>query len=166
MTEQNNPQTPPQGPAFLIQRIYLKDISFETPMGHDVFTKQYKPAVQQDLNIQSNKVDEHNYEVVLLLTITARIENRVAFLVEVKQAGMFGIAGMEAQAITQLINTTCPQILFPYAREAIDSILNRGTFPPLMLPPINFDAVFVQAIDAANKQQAEKAMAEKPEIVN
>ncbi len=167
MTEQNNQQaSQPQGPAFVIQRIYLKDISFETPMGHDVFTKQYKPAIQQDLNIQTNKVDEHNYEVVLLLTITARIDNRVAFLVEIKQAGMFGIAGMDAQAVTQLANTTCPQILFPYAREAIDSILNRGTFPPLLLPPINFDAVFVQAIEAANKQQAEQAMAEKPEVVN
>lgn len=167
MTEQNNQQaSQPQGPAFVIQRIYLKDISFETPMGHDVFTKQYKPAVQQDLNIQTNKIDEHNYEVVLLLTITARIENRVAFLVEIKQAGMFGIAGMDAQAITQLANTTCPQILFPYAREAIDSILSRGTFPPLLLPPINFDAVFVQAIEAANKQQTEQAMAEKPEVVN
>lgn len=167
MTEQNNQQaSQPQGPAFVIQRIYLKDISFETPMGHDVFTKQYKPAVQQDLNIQTNKVDEHNYEVVLLLTITARIDNRVAFLVEIKQAGMFGIAGMDAQAITQLANTTCPQILFPYAREAIDSILGRGTFPPLLLPPINFDAVFVQAIEAANKQQTEQAMAEKPEVVN
>ncbi len=167
MTEQNNQQaSQPQGPAFVIQRIYLKDISFETPMGHDVFTKQYKPAIQQDLNIQTNKVDEHNYEVVLLLTITARIDNRVAFLVEIKQAGMFGIAGMDAQAITQLANTTCPQILFPYAREAIDSILGRGTFPPLLLPPINFDAVFVQAIEAANKQQTEQAMAEKPEVVN
>lgn len=167
MTQPNNHQpSQPQGPAFVIQRVYLKDISFETPMGHDVFTKQYKPAIQQDLNIQTNKIDEHNYEVVLLLTITARIEERVAFLVEVKQAGMFGIAGMEAQAVTQLVNTTCPQILFPYAREAIDSILNRGTFPPLLLPPINFDAVFVQAIDAANKQQTEQAMAEKPAVVN
>lgn len=167
MAEQNNQQAAqPQGPAFVIQRIYLKDISFETPMGHDVFTKQYKPAIQQDLNIQTNKVDEHNYEVVLLLTITARIDSRVAFLVEIKQAGMFGIAGMDAQAVTQLANTTCPQILFPYAREAIDSILSRGTFPPLLLPPINFDAVFVQAIEAANKQQTEQAMAEKPEIVN
>lgn len=167
MTQPNSHQpSQPQGPAFVIQRVYLKDISFETPMGHDVFTKQYKPAIQQDLNIQANKLDEHNYEVVLLLTITARIDERVAFLVEVKQAGMFGIAGMEAQAVTQLVNTTCPQILFPYAREAIDSILNRGTFPPLLLPPINFDAVFVQAIEAANKQQAEQAMAEKPAMVN
>lgn len=84
---------------------------------------------------------------------------------EVKQAGLFAISGIEGPAVTQLINTACPQILFPYAREAVDSILGRGSFPPLMLAPINFDAVFVQAITAA-QQQAAQAQAEKPETVN
>lgn len=151
-----------KGPVFAIQRIYLKDLSFETPMGPEAFTKAYKPSIQQDLNIQANPVEEGLYEVVLLLTITARIEDRAVFLVEVKQAGLFAIAGVEGPALTQLINTACPQILFPYAREAIDSTLGRGSFPPLMLPPINFDAVFVQAINAAQQQAA----AEKPATVN
>jgi preprotein translocase subunit SecB len=159
MSDQNNQQAS-AGPAFAIQRIYLKDISFETPIGPEAFAKPFKPNIQQDLNIQSNQLDANTYEVVLLLTITARIENRVLFLVEIKQAGLFAIAGMEGPAVTQLINTACPQILFPYAREAIDSILGRGGFPPLMLAPINFDAVFVQAIEVA-KQQAE---AKKPEV--
>lgn len=154
-----------KGPVFAIQRIYLKDLSFETPMGPEAFTKAYKPSIQQDLNIQANPVEEGLYEVVLLLTITARIEDRAVFLVEVKQAGLFAIAGVEGPALTQLINTACPQILFPYAREAIDSTLGRGSFPPLMLPPINFDAVFVQAINAA-QQQAQQAAAEKPATVN
>ncbi len=151
-----------KGPVFAIQRIYLKDLSFETPMGPEAFTKAYKPSIRQDLNIQANPVEEGLYEVVLLLTITARIEDRAVFLVEVKQAGLFAIAGVEGPALTQLINTACPQILFPYAREAIDSTLGRGSFPPLMLPPINFDAVFVQAINAAQQQAA----AEKPATVN
>ncbi|MCE3253318.1 MAG: secB [Cellvibrio sp.] len=166
MSEQNNQQDAGQaatgGPVFAIQRIYLKDISFETPMGPEGFTKAYKPNIQQDLNIQANQVEEGLFEVVLLLTITARIEDRAVFLVEVKQAGLFAISGIEGPAITQLINTACPQILFPYAREAVDSILGRGSFPPLMLAPINFDAVFVQAITAAQQQ----AQAEKPEVVN
>lgn len=166
MSEENNQQDAGQaeagGPLFAIQRIYLKDISFETPMGPEAFTKAYKPNIQQDLNIQANQIEEGMFEVVLLLTITARIEDRVVFLVEVKQAGLFAMAGIESQAVTQLINTACPQILFPYAREAIDSILGRGSFPPLMLAPINFDAVFVQAITAAQQQ----AQAEKPDVVN
>lgn len=171
MSEENNQQAPAtaedaQGPVFAIQRIYLKDISFETPMGPEAFTKAFKPNIQQDLNIQANQVEEGLFEVVLFLTITASIENRAVFLVEVKQAGLFAIANIEGQAVTQLINTACPQILFPYAREAIDSILGRGSFPPLMLAPINFDAVFVQAIAAAQQQAAEQAQAEKPEVVN
>lgn len=171
MSEENNQQAAEaaegaQGPIFAIQRIYLKDISFETPMGPEAFTKAFKPNIQQDLNIQANQVEDGLFEVVLFLTITASIENRAVFLVEVKQAGLFGIANIEGPAITQLINTACPQILFPYAREAVDSILGRGSFPPLMLAPINFDAVFVQAISAAQQQAAEQAQAEKPEVVN
>jgi preprotein translocase subunit SecB len=171
MSEENNQQdagqaAEPNAPIFSIQRIYLKDISFETPMGPEAFTKTYKPAIQQDLNIHAGQVEEGLFEVVLLLTITARIEDRVVFLVEVKQAGLFAIANLEAPAVTQLINTACPQILFPYAREAIDGILGRGSFPPLNLAPINFDAVFVQAVTAAQQQAQAQAEAEKPEVVN
>ena len=170
MTEENNQQDAGQAaadaPVFAIQRIYLKDISFETPMGPEAFTKPYKPNIQQDLNIQANQIEEGLFEVVLLLTITARIEDRAVFLVEVKQAGLFAISGIDGQGVTQLINTACPQILFPYAREAVDGILSRGSFPPLMLAPINFDAVFVQAVSAAQQQAQAQAQAEKPEVVN
>lgn len=129
MSDENNQQDAQQaagGPQFAIQRIYLKDLSFETPMGVEAFTKAFKPNIQQDLNIQANQVEEGLFEVVLLLTVTARTDNRAVFLVEIKQAGLFAIGGLEGGAVTQLINTACPQILFPYAREAIDSILNRG----------------------------------------
>ncbi len=169
MSEENNSQElnnheQAGGPNFAIQRIFLKDISFETPMGVEAFTKQFKPNIQQDLNVQVNQLDEGTHEVVLLLTITAKIEGRTVFLVEVKQAGIFAISGFECIQLSQVINTACPQILFPYAREAIDSILNRGTFPPLMLAPINFDAVFAQAVVMA-KQQAE-AGKEAPATAN
>ncbi len=169
MSEENNSQElnnheQADGPNFAIQRIFLKDISFETPMGVEAFTKQFKPNIQQDLNVQVNQLDEGTHEVVLLLTITAKIEGRTVFLVEVKQAGIFAISGFEGIQLSQVINTACPQILFPYAREAIDSILNRGTFPPLMLAPINFDAVFAQAVVAA-KQQAESSK-EAPATAN
>lgn len=168
MSEENNSQgiknhnghdEQQAGPGFAIQRIYLKDISFETPMGVEAFTKQFKPNIQQDLNVQVKQLDETTHEVALLLTITAKMDGRTVFLVEVKQAGIFSIVGFDGVQLSQVINTSCPQILFPYAREAIDSILNRGGFPPLMLAPINFDAVFLQAVGIA-KQKAETAKGE------
>lgn len=167
MTEENNTvaageEQSQAAPNFAIQRVYLKDISFETPMGVEAFLQPAKPAIQQDLNIQVNQVNDDTMEVVLLLTITAKVEARTLFLVEVKQAGLFTIAGFDKRQVTQLINTACPQILFPYAREAIDSILNRGSFPPLMLAPINFDAVFVQAMEQARQQSEAAPAAEVP----
>lgn len=166
MTEENTQAAAPteNSPAFAIQRIYLKDISFETPMGIEAFTKPFKPAIQQDMNIQVAPVSEGLFEVTLFLTITARLENRAVFLVEIKQAGLFTIAGVEPGQLSHLIHSTCPEILFPYAREAIDGIITRGGFPPLMLPPINFDAMFTQAVIAAKEQAAAKS--ESPETIN
>ncbi len=157
MTEENTQAAEAQQSqaGFAIQKIYLKDISFETPSGLEAFTKAWKPNVQQDLNIQVTPVEEGLFEVLLLLTITARIENKVVFLVEVKQGGLFVINGLDGIQLSHAINTLCPQILFPYARETIDSLLTRGGFPPLMLAPINFDAVFAQAVMQAQQQAAE-----------
>jgi preprotein translocase subunit SecB len=173
MTEENtsatnNEQQIPQ-PGFAIQKIYLKDISFETPSGLDAFKKTWKPNVQQDLNIQVTQIDENLHEVVLLLTITARMDNKAIFLVEVKQAGLFNVSGLDGIQLSHTINTLCPQILFPYAREAIDSILVRGGFPPLMLAPINFEAVFAQAVIMAQEQAQAAAngkAAEAPAAIN
>ncbi|MET0355516.1 MAG: protein-export chaperone SecB [Cellvibrio sp.] len=163
MTDENTQaaEAQPTQAGFAIQKIYLKDISFETPSGLEAFTKAWKPNVQQDLNIQVTPLEEGLFEVLLLLTITARIENKVVFLVEVKQGGLFAINGLDGIQLSHAINTLCPQILFPYARETIDSLLTRGGFPPLMLAPINFDAVFAQAVMQA-QQQAEANNAEKP----
>ncbi|MBN8429854.1 MULTISPECIES: protein-export chaperone SecB [Microbulbifer] len=140
---------------FAMQRIYLKDLSFETPMGAEVFKKQWKPEVNQELNTKTAKIDEDLYEVALTLTITVKIENETAFLVEVQQAGLFGIKGLEGQQLAQALNTACPNILFPYAREVVDNVVTKGSFPALMLPPINFDALFAAAMQQA-QQQAEQ----------
>src|SRR5690606_2689787 len=115
MSEENNSQElnnneQAGGPNFAIQRIYLKDISFETPMGVDALTKQFKPNVQQDVNVQVRQLDETPHEVVLLLTTTAKIDGRTVFLVEVKQAGIFALSGFEGLQLSQVINAACPQI--------------------------------------------------------
>ena len=143
------------GPKFAVQRIYLKDLSFETPQGVAAFQKQWQPKVSQDLNTKSSKVGEGVYEVALRLTITVTDGEETIYLIEVEQAGLFTIQGIEGQQLTQVINTTCPSMLFPYAREVIDSTLTKGSFPPLMIPPINFDGLFASAIQQAEAQAEE-----------
>ncbi|MFT5083723.1 MAG: preprotein translocase subunit SecB [Lentisphaeria bacterium] len=138
---------------FALQKIYVKDISFETPM--DISARsQAQPAVQQDLNTQINKVGEQHFEVVLKLTITVKQEENVAFLAEVHQAGLFLVTGLEGPKLQQTLSTVAPSILFPYAREAIDSLAIRGGFPPLMLPPLNFDNIYVRAMAEAKAKAA------------
>lgn len=165
MADENSAQTngadtqaAPRG--LQIKRIFLKDLSFETPMGLETFNHNWKPKVEQELNVQVIDHSDNHYEVVLLITATAYIEDKVAFLVEVKQAGLFAVAGLEQAQLSQVINTACPQVLFPYAREVIDSTLARGAFPPLMLPPINFDAVFAHAVQKAKQQRDAQSLSE------
>ena len=118
----------------MTQRIYTKDMSFESPMTPNVFRQEWKPAVNVDLNNKSSRVDDQgNHEVVLTLTITATLEEQTAFLVEVQQAGIFFISGLEEDAMRQLLATVAPTILFPYAREAIDNLVVKGGFPALMI---------------------------------
>jgi len=143
---------------FALQRIYIKDVSFETPLGPDAFRKQWQPKVNLELNTRNAKLDDHNFEVVLTVGVTAKIEDNTAFLVEVQQAGIFQITGFEGQQLTQILGTTCPNVLFPYARETVDSMIVKGSFPPIMLAPVNFDALFREAMrQAAEKQQSAEA---------
>jgi preprotein translocase subunit SecB len=133
-------------PQFALQRIYVKDLSFEAPQGHKAFQKQWRPQVQLDLNTATDKIDDKNYEVVLTLTVTAKQEEEPAFLVEVQQGGIFSCEGFDAQQLHQVLNIMCPNILFPYARETIDSLVTKGSFPPLMIAPVNFEALYQQAL--------------------
>jgi preprotein translocase subunit SecB len=132
---------------FLIQRIYTKDLSLENPMGPEAFTITDQPTINQDLASEINKINDELYETTLKLTITASLDEKTIFLVEIQQAGLFAIKGIEGDNLSRVLNTVCPQILFPYARETIDSALTKATFPPLMLPPINFDALYAQALE-------------------
>ena len=147
--------TEDSAPVFAIQRIYLKDLSFETPMGPSVFQKQWQPKVNQDLNTKNTKLENDLYEVALRLTLTVTDGEDTIYILEVKQAGIFAIKGLDPKQITHVINTTCPNILFPYAREAVDSVLSKGSFPALMLPPINFDALFASALKQAEEEGKE-----------
>lgn len=152
--EQPGSQEQPQQQQFAMQRIYSKDVSFESPGTPDVFKKPYQPKINVDLNTKSSAVGEPgNFEVVLKITLTAKIDEETAFLVEVQQAGIFFIAGFTDEQLRRLLGTAAPNILFPYARENIDSLCVKGGFPPIMLAPVNFDALFDQAMAQSAQQQ-------------
>ena len=131
---------------FTVQRIYTKDVSFESPGTPAVFKQQWQPKVSVDLNTRSSAIDEQgNFEVILSLTITAKLEEQAAFLIEVQQAGIFFVSGIQGDNLRRILATAAPNILFPYARETIDSICVKGGFPALMIAPVNFDAVYQRA---------------------
>ena len=132
---------------FTLQRIYSKDVSFESPSTPSIFRQSWQPSVNVDLNTKSSRVDDDgNHEVVLTLTVTAKMGEETAFLVEVQQAGIFYVVGIDGEPLRQVLATVGPNILFPYARESIDALVVKGGFPPLMLSPINFDALYRQAV--------------------
>ena len=132
----------PQGPQFGVQKTFVKDLSFETPMGVKVFTQAFQPQVKLDVNTRTAPVAENQYEVVLTITATAKVEEETGYCVEVQQAGIFAISGFEEEQLKHVLGAVCPNFLFPYAREAVDSTIVRGGFPPLSLAPIDFDALF------------------------
>jgi preprotein translocase subunit SecB len=144
--EQDGQQEKEGTPKFAVQRIYLKDLSFETPMGPAAFQKQLKPKINQDIALSTTKLGDENYEVELALTVTVKDGEDTIYLIEVHQAGIFAIQGIEGQQLAQLLNTLCPSTLFPYVREAVDSVVLKGSFPALLIPPVNFEALFAQAV--------------------
>ena len=152
----------PNQPQFALQRIYLKDLSFESPNSPSVFQEQWKPQVNLDLNTSHSKLNEDGqYEVVLSLTVTAKMGDNVAYLVEIQQAGVFMIKNVEGQQLGHMLGAYCPNILFPYAREAIDGVVNKGSFPSLMLAPVNFDAIYAQALKRKQDEASGQAKEEQ-----
>lgn len=140
-----------QAPEFAIQRIYVKDSSFEAPESPKIFREQWEPKVNIDLQTSSSKIEDEIYEVILGVTVTVKIKEKTAFLVETHQAGIFSIGDFPDDQRGQLLGSFCPNILFPYAREAITSMVTRGGFPQLYLAPINFDAVYQQQLKQAEE---------------
>ena len=149
-TQQLTPET-----QFMIQRVYVKDVSYETKNTPAVFQQEWKPDLSLNLQVENKQLDENVHEVVLTVTATVKNQEETAFLVEVKQAGIFTIIGAPEQQLAHLLGSFCPSLLFPYAREAISSEVVRGSFPQLVLAPINFDAIYMQQLE--EKQATETA---------
>ena len=151
MAEQANQQ---QG-QFQLQRIYVKDLSFEAPRTPEVFRQEWKPEVNLEVNHSAQKVDGDVYEVVLKVTVTVVNQEKSAFVAEIQQAGLFLIAGIQGVQFEHIVKGVCPNVLFPYARETISDLVARGTFPQFLLQPINFEAAFVEQM-RRQQQQAEQ----------
>jgi preprotein translocase subunit SecB len=135
-----------EAPQFSLQRIYVRDLSFEAPKSPAIFRQEWTPSVSLDLNTRQKQLENDFYEVVLTLSVEVKNGEEIAFIAEVQQAGIFLIKGLDASSMSHTLGAFCPNILFPYARETIDSLVVRGSFPALMLAPVNFDALYAQEL--------------------
>ncbi len=151
MSEQN--QTETTETVVQLQRLYVKDVSFEVPNAPHIFQSEWNPEIHMDLDSTSQKLGDDIYEVALRVTITAKIGEDIAFLCEVQQAGIFTVSGLTNEQMGHFLGAYCPSILFPYVRECISNMVTRGTFPQINIAPmINFDAIYLNQL-----QQAEHA---------
>jgi preprotein translocase subunit SecB len=145
-------------PGFGIEKLYVKDASIEVPNAPQIFTDRTAPQVNVELGNAAQKLDEGIFEVTIKVTVTAKIGDKIAFLVEATQAGIFAIRNVPGENLEPILAITCPNILFPYAREAVSDMVTRAGFAPVLLNPINFEALYLQQKEQVQqKQQAENA---------
>jgi preprotein translocase subunit SecB len=129
---------------FAVQRVYVKDASFESPNAPDIFRGEWKPAHELNISTKVNRIQDDLFEVVLSVNVSAKLGDKTAFIVEVQQAGIFGISGFSEQEMGAMVGAYCPNLLFPYAREVVSDLVVKGSFPQLVLQHVNFDALFAQ----------------------
>ena len=138
---------------FVLQKIYVKDLSFETPNSPQVFLEKWEPDISLQLGNKASVLDGSIHEVVLEVTVTAKLKDKTAFLVEVHMAGVFDIVGYDQTELARVTGSVCPQVLFPWAREVVSDLVTRGGFPQLLLTPINFEALYRQHLEQGNAAQ-------------
>jgi len=142
-----------QGPQFQLQKIYVKDVSFEIPGAPQIFQEDGQVEIKLNLAQKVENLSDGVHEVCLTVTVTASMGEKTAYLAEVQQAGIFAIVGLDEQSTHAAMNTLCPHTLFPYARRVITDLVAEGGFPPLVLQPINFDQIYAQRMQEAAKTQ-------------
>jgi preprotein translocase subunit SecB len=151
-----------KGPEFGLQRIYVKDLSFEAPHAPQVFTENWQPQVNVGLNTQVTPLGNDHLEVVLVVTVTVKSGEKTAYHVEVQQAGLFVARDVPEQDRGPLVGIVCPNILFPYAREVVSDLVSRGSFPQMLLAPVNFEGLYVQRMAQLREQAAQGGAAAVP----
>ena len=146
------------GPQFSVEKIYVKDVSFESPKSPMIFTEQAQPQINLNLSQRVQRLNDNAFEVVLGVTITCTAGEgegaATVYVAEVQQAGVFGLAGFEPQVADALLGTQCPSMLYPYARQLLGDLIQAGGFAPFLLQPINFDALYAEGLRQRQEQQA------------
>ncbi|HMB42489.1 MAG TPA: protein-export chaperone SecB [Luteimonas sp.] len=136
----------PTGPSFTVEKLYIKDVSFEAPGTPQVFNEQGQPQLQMNLNQRVQRLSDEAFEVVLGVTLTCTIGDKTAYLAEVQQAGVFGLSGFDDMTLEVMLGTHCPNALYPYARQTVSDLITAGGFPPFLLQPINFEALYAENV--------------------
>jgi preprotein translocase subunit SecB len=144
-------QQEPQ-PVFTIEKIYVKDLSIEVPNAPQIFLERDTPRVDVQLSTKASPLDEGHYEVVLTVTTTASLNDKTVFLVEAHQAAIFQVRNLPQESLEPVLSITCPNILFPYARETVSDAITRCGFPPFLLAPVNFEALYQQRVQQQSSQ--------------
>lgn len=164
MTNSQSPlSSQAQAPEFIIQRIYVKDLSLESPQAPQVFQEEWQPELNLEFATETKCIVADTYELVLQINVTATSKAKTLFLIDIKQAGLFTLKGFTEEQNQQLLGITCPTIVFPYAREAVSDLVGRAGFPPLYLAPVNFEALYAQQL---KKQDEEGGSSKKASSQN
>jgi preprotein translocase subunit SecB len=140
-------------PFFSIEKIYLENASVEIPHAPTIFLERNAPEIQVNLNHENKNVDPGIYQVSLRITVTAQVQGKTMFLVEVQQSALFRLLNIPAEELPLVLAITCPNILFPYARETVSDLVTRAGFPPVLLNPVNFESLHAQRVQAEAQQQ-------------
>lgn len=156
MAEQKTAEQKDAGknPEFGIQRLYLKDLSFESPRSPKVFLEEWRPELHMDIGTKTESLGEDLHEVILTVTVTVKMKTDTVFLVEAKQAGIFSIKNFPEAQLRPMLGSYCPNILYPYVREVITDVVVKGGFPQLYLSPVNFDALYEKHQQARTTEKA------------
>jgi preprotein translocase subunit SecB len=166
MTDQNAPlsgadNAPPSGAQFTVEKIYVKDVSFEAPNAPQVFNETGQPQLNMNLNQKVGRLEGDLFEVVLGVTLTCTLNEKTVYLAEVAQAGIFGLSGFDDRTLDMMLGTYCPNVLFPYVRQSISELISNGGFPPFYMQPINFEALYAEGLRRrADSPQGSVALSE------
>ncbi|WP_374473937.1 protein-export chaperone SecB [Arenimonas sp.] len=165
MAEQNNGAAAEQQAQFTIQKIYVKDVSFEVPNSPQIFNEPGQPQLELNLNQRVARVADGLFEVVLAVTVTCKLAEKTVYLAEVHQAGLFGLGGFDDRTLDMMLGTYCPNVLFPYVRQTVGELVANGGFPPFYLQPINFEALYAEGL-RRRAEQAQGGAIQAPEAGN
>ena len=150
----------PVGAQFTVEKIYVKDVSFEAPNAPNVFNETGQPQLNMNLNQKVGRLDGELFEVVLGVTLTCTLNDKTVYLAEVAQAGIFGLSGFDDRTLDMMLGTYCPNVLFPYVRQSISDLITNGGFPPFYMQPINFEALYAEGLRRRVEQAGSVALTE------